>query len=157
MSLGKRGIVSQVSPITSPLQGNGDRRSSTWLRSLAFGSGIALLGFVSGWLTHDLGYATRGAILLFCCFTALFSIGEINVRALVRAIQLGVRGDFRKMLQGLIFVAVADVVILAGIFIGYLLSNLAGPERSSGPLTWNVTARAACAYDSSLHGNACSV
>jgi hypothetical protein len=142
MTFGKRGAIQQAPPNIIPPKRHGEGRSFTWLLSFAFGSGIALCAFVVFWWAKGLGYATMGAIVLFCTFTAMFAVGELNVRAVVRTIRLVFRGDFRGMFRGILFIVLSDIAILGGTYFGYVLSALARLERFSGIVENHDVARA---------------
>lgn len=131
MSFGKRGVV-QAGPPTIIGQQKYAEMRTPWLLSLAFGAGMALLFFVVIWWAYGLGFATKHMIVAFCFFTVIFAVGEINVRAIVRTIHLGLQRKVRGMLHGLMFIAGANIAVVASAFCGLILAQLAQLEHFGG-------------------------
>lgn len=94
------------------------------------------------WWAYGLGFAAKNMIVAFCFFTAIFAVGEINVRAIVRTIRLVVQRDLRGMLHGLLFIAGANIAIVASVFCGLILAQLGRLDHFSGTIQKHDIARA---------------
>lgn len=93
------------------------------------------------WWAYGLGFAAKNMIVAFCFFTAIFAVGEINVRAIVRTIRLVVQRDLRGMLHGLLFIAGANIAIVASVFCGLILAQLGRLDHFSGTIQKHDIAR----------------